>query len=88
MREAVSAEALVASERLDHVDSLPVGRMFLGTSFFGRGDAGGGLAGGALTYEHRPTDALSLFAEGWAGYGWGDQAGFGYGASAGLRWRW
>ena len=87
MREAVSVEALIASKRLDHVDTLPVGSGQLDLSLFGRGEFTGGLAGGSLTYEHRATEDLSLFGEGWAGYGWGDQSGFGYGVNAGLRLR-
>lgn len=88
MRDAVSAEALFASERLDRVDRLAPGSGHLDLNLFGRGDLDGGMAGGALDYEHRVRERLSLFGEAWAGYGWGEQAGLGYGASAGLRWRW
>ena len=88
MREAVGAETLIASARLDRVDALPVGSGHLDLGLFGRGGLAGGLAGGALDYEHHVATRLSLFGEGWAGYGWGNRAGLGYGASAGLRMRW
>jgi len=87
MRDAVLLESEAASKRLDHVDSLPVGSGLLSANLFLRGDMDGGLGGGSLDYEHRATDRLSLFGQGWAGYGWGDLSGLGYGASAGLRLR-
>lgn len=47
----------------------------------------GGRAGLELEYEHRATEALSLFAEGWAGVAWaGGQRELAAEAMAGMRW--
>ena len=45
------------------------------------------MLGGSAAYEHRATDAVSLFGEGWAGYGFGERRGLEYGLAAGLRMR-
>jgi hypothetical protein len=87
MRDAVATEELLASKHLDHVDELSVGTGHLDVNLFGRGDLYGGLAGGSVSYDHRIRDDVSLFGEGWAGYGWGDRTGLEFGASAGMRWR-
>lgn len=87
MREAVSAESLISSRHLDRVSELAVGSGHLDLDIFARGDLAGGLAGGSLSYDHHVREDLSLFGEGWLGYGFGDRQGFEYGVSAGLRWR-
>jgi hypothetical protein len=75
------------SARLDRVDALAPnsGRLDVGAVL--RGDRAGGIGGGSLSLEHR-WDRASVFAEGWAGLGWGDQYGFQYAGLGGLRMRW
>lgn len=87
MREAVDLFGDRASDRLDEVDLQSVGSGTLDLSIFAEGDLDGGMAGGKVGYEHRATEDLSLFGEGWAGYGYGDRGGFEYGALGGVRWR-
>jgi hypothetical protein len=86
MRGAVSGAAEKASRHLDRVDALPVGSGRLGLDWFLAGDSSGGRTGGSITYDHRLAERLSVFGEGWAGYGWQDRSGFAYGALAGVRW--
>lgn len=87
MKETVDLFGDRVSDRLDGVDLLSVGSGALDLSVFTEGDLAGGLAGGKVSYEHRTTKDLSLFGEGWAGYGYGDRSGLEYGALGGLRWR-
>ncbi len=87
MREAVDLFGDRASDRLDEVGELPVGSGALDLTIFAEGDLDGGMAGGKLGYEHRVKEDLSIFGEGWAGWGYGDRGGFEYGALGGLRWR-
>lgn len=75
------------SEGLDRVDQLEPGRGRLDLFGFGRGDLDGGVAGAGLKYEHRLDGSLSMWGQGSAGMGWGDQKGLNYEALAGLRWR-
>lgn len=50
----------------------------------GSGDLDSGFLGAGLRYSHRPTDRISLFAEGTAGYKYGLNPGFGFGLMAGI----
>lgn len=81
MREAARTE-------LDRVDELRVGQGMLEAYAFGRGSLSAGTVGGALDYSHRLSEGLSTFAHGELGYSYGDRAGLGFEALAGLRGRW
>lgn len=66
---------------------MEVGAGKIEANLFLDGDLSGGMAGAAVDYNHRLSESLSTFVRGYTGYGYGDQSGFGYGAMAGLRWR-
>jgi hypothetical protein len=75
------------SSRLDATWTRPPNSGGLDLGAYVRGGMEGGIGGGSLSVEHR-WDRASVFAEGWAGLGWGDQYGFQYGGLGGLRMRW